>query len=231
LGIFLNPKIDPLGLVSSSKINEQLKKRLIAKKSISESAVAEIEKLSGVTYPPFYINPTLFVSVSADGNGEIGILYARTIPIEVIGKVSILVQLSAPLILYATKSTLRVVLAHEFLHYLELVRRFSTGELLSEISPETFFEETHEDARRVIDPLQVFPKRSKLAKDLQRYFYSGFSDEKLNEKCRKYWIEKGLPTEKLQMGSNQVRVSIDSLARSSFDHEAIKLSKKISSSR
>ncbi len=168
--------------------------------------------MSGVSYPAFYVDPTLFVSISAEDGGEIGILYARTIPIEVNRRVSILVQLSAPLVLYAAKSTLRVVLAHEFLHYLELIRRFSTGELLSEISPETLFEEEREDAARVINPLQVFPKRSKLVKDLQRYFEGGFSDEKLNEKCRMLWIEKGLPTEKLQMGSNQVRVSIDSLA-------------------
>jgi hypothetical protein len=230
--MFLNPKVDPLGLVSSSsKIKEQIKKRLVAKKSLIESAVSEIEKLSGVSYPAFYIDPTLFVSISPDSGGEIGILYARTIPIEVNGKISILVQLSAPLVLFAAKPTLRVVMAHEFLHYLELVRRFSTGELLSEISPETLFEEEYEDATRVRDPLRVFPRRSKLAKDLQRYFEGGFSDEKLNEKCRKFWIEKGLPTEKLHMGSNQVKVSIDSLAKSSFDHEAVKLSKKISSSR
>ncbi|HYB04499.1 MAG TPA: hypothetical protein VED17_08555, partial [Nitrososphaerales archaeon] len=80
------------------------------------------------------------------------------------------------------------------------------------------------------DPSQIFPRRSRLAKDLQRNFDGGFSNEKLNEKCRKFWIDRGLPTEKLPMGSNQVRVSVDSLAGSSFDHEAVKLLKKISSS-
>ncbi|HYB04491.1 MAG TPA: hypothetical protein VED17_08515 [Nitrososphaerales archaeon] len=223
--------MDPLGLVfSSSKISEQVKKRIMAKRSFLEIVAFEIEKLSGISYPAFYVEPTLFVSTSPDDGGEIGILYARNILIEVNGKISILVQLSAPLVLYATKSTLRIVMAHEFLHYLEFVRLFSRRELLSEISPETFFEEQHEDATRAVDPSQIFPRRSRLAKDLQRNFDGGYSNEKLNEKCRKLWIERGLPTQKLPMGSNQVRVSVDSLARSSFDHEAVKLLKKIDSS-
>ena len=171
------------------------------------------------------------VSISSDSSGEIGILYARTIPAEVNGKISILIQLSAPLVLYASKSILRLVMAHEFLHYLELVNQFSTGKLLSEISPTSFFEETYEDAKRAIDPAKVFPRKKKLTKDLGREFQAGFSNEKLNEKCRKSWIEKGLPTAKIRMGANQIKISMNALAKSSFDPEAVKLLSTLDSSK
>jgi len=198
------------------------------KASAIESAVFEIEKMSRINYPAFYVSPTLLVSASWESASDLGILYARTIPVEVNGRVLIIVQLSAPLVLFATKAVLLAVMAHEFLHYLELVKRFAGGNLVSELSPNSLLEEKYEDATRTIDPSRVFPKRSKIIRRLAENFDPGFSNQILDEKCRKLWIEKGLPTEKILMGANQIHVSMDSLARSSFDPAALKLVKQIS---
>jgi hypothetical protein len=229
---FLITKIDPLGLVSSSqKLSEGMKKKITAKIGSVYEVVTEIETMTRISFPAYYIDPVLLVSIASESSGEIGILYARTIPAEVNGKISILIQLSAPLVLYASKSILRLVMAHEFLHYLELVSQFSTGKLLSELSPSSFFEETYEDATRAIDPAKVFPRKKKLTKDLRTEFQGGFSNEKLNERCRRSWIEKGLPTVKIRMGANQIRISMGALAKSSFDPEAVKLLTRLDSSK
>ncbi len=214
-------------VTTSTKLNEKVKKRILAKKNVIESTASEIERLCGVPYPPYYVDPTLYVSTSPSSTGELGILFARTIPLDIDERASILIQLSAPLVLYATRAVLRQVMAHEFLHYLELVRRFSGRDFVSDISSGSLFEQSYEDNTRILDPFLVFSKRSKLPKQLEENFAKGFTNEKLIEKCRHFWIEKGFPTEKISMGANQVQISIDSLARTNFEPKAVELLKKI----
>jgi hypothetical protein len=225
-------KLDPIRLVSATpKLDDKTKRRIVARMTVVQEVISEIENMSGISYPVFYIDPVLTVSISPDNNDGIGILYARTIPVETRGNVEIVIQLSAALVLFSTKSTLRLVLAHELLHYLELVKRFSSGEISSQLSSTSIFEEQFDDSRRTVDPLRVFPKKRKLAKDLTSNFLSGFSDDKLNEKCRKSWIEKGLPTVKMSMGANQVKISVEALARSSFDPKVLELMSKLESAK
>jgi hypothetical protein len=224
-------KVDPLFAIRASpKLDEKFKRRITAKISSAETIIADIEKAAGADYPTYYIDPTLTISVSSDNYGGIGILYARTIPVASSGTVEIVVQLSAPLLLYSAKRTLRLVLAHEFLHYLELVKQFTMGGVSSDLSSSSLFEERYKDANRAVTPQTVFPKKTRLTKDLESDFQAGFSDEKLNEKCRKLWIEKGLPTVKIQMGSNQTRISMDAVARSKFDPKIIDYVKKLAQS-
>lgn len=208
-----------------------MKERIRKKSKVITGLVAEIEKISGAVYPTLLINPVLTVSISANDYGEIGLLYARTLPVESNGVISVVVQISAPLALYGSKYTLRLVLAHEFLHYIELVRQFSSFEISSQMPSSSVYEEKFLDAERAFDPLKVFPGKRKLASDLRNRFGAGFSDEKLNEKCRKLWIERGLPTAKISMGSNRVGVSVEALARSSFDRKAIDLGSRLASDR
>jgi len=221
--------LDPLQRVKASdKLDEKMKKRIVAKMKNVYSAISDIEKLSELKYPQFYVEPVLTVSVSQDNFGGIGVLYARTIPVDTSGRIEIVVQLSGALVIYATKASLKLVLAHEFLHYIELIKDFSSGNISSQFTSSSIFEEHHLDSRRAIDPLKVFPRR-KLAKDLARDLHGGFDDEKLNEKCRKLWIEKGLPTAKISMGENQVRISMESVANSQFDPKIVMFLSGISS--
>lgn len=221
---------DPFFLVQNSqKLDKSAKRKIIAKLKMVEEAISQIEEMSGLPYPAYYVDPILTTSVSPDDNEGLGILYARTIPFESEGMVKIIVQLSAALLLCGTKSTLKLVLSHEFLHYLELVKQFSTGNVSSESTPSYLFEERYEDADRALDPKIVFPNERKLGRDLASKFENGFSDEKLNEKCRTSWIERGLPVIKIPIAENQVRLSMEALANSNFDSKVVEFVSKLDS--
>ena len=180
------------------------------------SEIALVEKLSGLKYPQYYIEPVLTVAESTDNMGGIGVLYARTIPVELNDRVEIIVELTAPLVLFATRTTLRLVLAHEFLHYVELVRSFSKLDIVSQTVSSCLYEERFSDSSRALDPSKIFSNK-KLISDLKKKTSSGLSDEKLNEKCRTRWLEKGLPVIKIPLSENQLRVSVESVIRSNFD--------------
>jgi hypothetical protein len=218
-------KFDPMYLVKSSALlNESHKARLLSKLTTLQIVISEIEKLSSISYPTYYVDPVLTLSVSSDNYGGVGVLYARTIPLEAGGRLQIIVQVTGALLLFSTKGSLLRVMAHEFLHYLELVKQFSSGQIYSELAPSSLFEERYEDGKRTINPRMVFPVRRKaLIKTLEKDLADGFVDEKLNEKCRELWIEKGLPTAKIPTGLNQTRISIQTLSRASLDPEAVKL--------
>lgn len=180
------------------------------------SEVSLVEKLSGLKYPQYYIEPVLTIAESSDNMGGIGVLYARTIPVEVDGRIEIVVELTAPLILFATKATLRLVLAHEFLHYVELVRSFSKLDIVSQTISSSLYEESFSDFSRALDPSKIFSNK-KLIRDLKKKTSNGLTDEKLNEKCRTKWLEKGLPVTRIPLSQNQLKVSIESVMRSNFD--------------
>ncbi|MDA4110981.1 MAG: hypothetical protein OK439_00470 [Thaumarchaeota archaeon] len=200
----------------------KLKKRIALKMKNVLSGVSEIEKLSGLRYPAYYIEPVLTVTVSQDNIDGMGVLYARTIPVDKQGMVEIVVQLTAPLLLYSTKSTMKLVLGHEFLHYLELVRNFSKGLLSTQLTTDSIYEEEFADSARGVEPSRIF-KDKKIVKDLKKTLSKGLSDEKLNEKCRINWIEKGLPMARIPMARNQVKLSMESVLRSRFDPNAVKI--------
>ena len=201
----------------SDKLDDRTKKSVATKIKYVSDGVAEVERIAGLKYPAYFVEPVLTVTESNDNIGGLGVLYARTIPVETGGKVHIVVQLTAPLVLLATKATIKLVLAHEFLHYLELVRSFVRLDLTSELTANTIFEERYADSLRAIDPSKVFSKSKKLVRDLKNKTSAGLEDEKLNEKCRLKWIEKGLPMAKIPIASNQIRVSVSSIVSSSFD--------------
>jgi len=209
-------KVDSSGLLGS-----KLKKRIGLKMKNVLSGISEIEKFTGLNYPNYYIEPVLTVTVSQNNADGIGVLYARTIPVEKLGRVEIVVQLTAPLLLYSTKATMRLVLAHEFLHYLELVRNFSRGLVSSQLASDSIFEEEYMDSTRAVEPSKVF-KNKKIVRELDTKMKNGLSDDKLNEKCKVNWIETGLPMARIPMGRNQVKVSMESVLKSSFDPQVAK---------
>lgn len=209
--------LDPLfKLEATDKLDKKTKKSVASKLKNLIGVVSDIEKFSGLKYPPYYIEPMLRVVESNDNVGGLGVLYARTIPIEIEGKVQILIEVTAPLLLYSTKVTLRTVLAHEFLHYLELVRNFTSMDVTSQVASSSLYEERHSDYARAVEPGKIF-SNSKLVRDLRKRTVTGLEDEKLNAKCKSRWIEKGFPVIKLNLAQNQVHVSVESLMRSSFD--------------
>lgn len=211
------PSLDVMFRVEATNLlAPKMKKSLAAKLKNILEGVKAVEKASGFAFPPYFIEPVLTVVESQDNIGGLGVLYARTRPVESSGVVVILVELSAPLVLFGTKSFVKQVLAHEMLHYVELVRSFAKMDIASQITSSSIFEERYEDSARAVDPSKVYSDK-KLVALLKKKERTGFSDEKLNEKCRIKWIEKGLPTTKMPVGRNQANVSVESIMRTKFD--------------
>ena len=96
------------------------------------AGINRIEKASGIRYPVAYVEPSIVLSSPSSNSYEFGILFARTIPIAFEDQFRVVIQITAPLVAYGLKGTIHAILAHEFLHYLELMRKISKMDLLSD---------------------------------------------------------------------------------------------------
>ena len=148
--------MDPLFKIKEANQNKLIPKSLnntIEKKMkhITEG-IKHVEKASGLKYPPYYIEPHLFVAEDQQEFSDIGVLYARTVPIEFLSKLEIWIQISAPLIAFGVKTTVRAVLAHEFLHYVELSRRFMEFDIASNERYTSLLEASYRDHESLIPP-------------------------------------------------------------------------------
>ena len=99
--------------------------------SLVLEGIARIEKASGIRFPIAYVEPSVVLS-STSNSFDFGILFARTIPVFSKNSVQIIIQISGPLVAYGLKGTIHAILAHEFLHYLELISRLSKMNIVSD---------------------------------------------------------------------------------------------------
>jgi len=213
--------LDPFVVLDQSTAQGRLKPaigtKVKARARYLYGAVERVERASGIKYPPYYVEPSLPVATTSVEFGSVGALYARVIPANYEGRLSIIVQFTAPLLLFGLKGTIEAVAAHEFTHYVDLVRRFSKMQLSSDERASTLFEAEYADEERVVDSALVFRADKKLASLVKKKFSAGLVDEKLNEKVAKGWIEKGLPTKRVAPEENVVNVSVGVIASTVFD--------------
>ena len=168
-----------------------------------------------------YVEPSAVVSSQNPNSYEFGILFARTIPVLVEDKFQVVIQISAPLIAYGLKGTIHAILAHEFLHYLELVRKISKMDLLSDEITGNLFESVYADETRLFDSRAVFKDRT-LLDHITKRFPSGFRDYKLEDKVIKYWIEKNFPQTNVSLDTNTIKLSMESLSKIKMDPKFLK---------
>ena len=185
---------------------------------ITVAGINRIEKASGIQYPVAYVEPSLVISPS--NSYEYGILFARTIPVMFEEKFQIVIQISAPLIAYGLKGTIHAILAHEFLHFLELVRKISKMELLSDEISGNLFENVYSDETRLFEPKAVFKDRM-LLDHITKKFPAGFRDYKLEDKVIKFWADRNLPKSNISLDVNNVKLSVESLSKIKFDSKFI----------
>ena len=181
---------------------------IIKRFPIIVSGISRIEKASGVDFPVAYVEPSAIISSSSTNSFEYGILFARTIPIIAKNALHIVIQISAPLVAYGLKGTIHAILAHEFLHYLELVRKISNMELISDEISANLFQNVYADSERLFEPRAVFNDKTLLS-HITKKFPAGFRDYKLEDKVIKYWIEKNLPTTNITLDTNITKLSPD----------------------
>ena len=193
-------------------IPEDVYELVLKRFPIIVQGINRIEKASGIQYPIAYVEPSVVVSSSDPHSYEFGILFARTIPIMFEDKFQVVIQISAPLVAYGLKGTIHAILAHEFLHFLELTRKISKMDLLSDEITGNLFESIFADETRLFEPRAVFKDRT-LLDHITKRFPSGFRDYKLEDKVIKYWIDKNLPKTNVSLDSNTVKLSMESLSK------------------
>ena len=180
--------------------------------SIITDGINRIEKASGIQYPIAYVEPSLVISAPNSNSYEYGILFARTLPVMFEDQFQVVIQISAPLIAYGLKGTIHAILAHEFLHFLELIRKISKMDLLSDEISGNLFENIYSDETRLFEPRVVFKDRT-LLNHITKRFPAGFRDYKLEDKVMKFWADKNLPKTNISLDTNTVKLSIESLSK------------------
>ena len=156
------------------------------------------------------------MSKSGSEYGQMGVLFARVIPTAVNGVVLILVQFTAALVAFGTKGTMDAVAAHEFTHYVDLVRKLSTTDVTSDETATTLYEAAFADAERVVPPKLLFADKA-LVSLVSRKFKNELSDEALNRKVGASWIAKDLPVRAIGPEENRVSLSMEAVAATKFD--------------
>ncbi len=182
----------------------------------SVEGINRIEKASGIRFPVAYVEPSVVLTAPSSNSFEFGILFARTIPVFFEDKFQVVIQISAPLVAYGLKGTIHAILAHEFLHFLELIKKISKMELISDEVSGNIFENVYADETRLFEPRAVFNDRT-LLDHITKRFPAGFRDYKLEDKTIKFWIDKNLPTTKITLDSNTVKLPTESLSKIHFD--------------
>jgi hypothetical protein len=208
----MNPLVKVKEAFQNGTLPEKEYSLIVKRFPIIISGINRIEKASNVNFPIAYVEPSVIVSSSNPNSFEFGILFARTIPVITKNILQIVIQISAPLVAYGLKGTIHAVLAHEFLHYLELIRKITKMDLLSDEISTSIFENVYTDSERLFEPRAVFSDKTLLS-HITKKFPSGFRDYKLEDKVIKYWIEKNLPTTGLTLDTNVTKLSVDFISR------------------
>jgi hypothetical protein len=239
--IDVSTSFDPLYKVHNAyrlgQIPQKVYDLIIKRFPLVIDGIKRVEGASGLNYPYYYAEPSLVISVSAVEFAQMGILFARTIPVVDAQQkqLHVVVQITAPLICYGLKGTIHAILAHEFMHYLELVNRILKMKVISDDVSSTLFEGTYADATRLIEERAVFKSDPTLIRHITTRFPEGFRDVKLEEKVIKTWMNKGLPTSKIPLDANVIKIPIEAMAHLKVEQgvkdkiiefENIKLKKK-----
>jgi hypothetical protein len=212
--------VDPLILLDQAVAQGRLPRLMARKIRIRmvylEEAIARVEKASGITYPPYYVEPALPVSETAGEYGQMGVLYARVIPTTATGSLSILVQFTAALIAFGTKGTIDAVAAHEFTHYVDLVRRLNSKDVASDERVSTLYEASYADTDRLVPARLLFSERP-LISLVTRKFKGGLADPALNRKVTERWVGKGLPMRRVGTEENVINLQMGVVSAAKFD--------------
>jgi len=211
--------LDPLLKVNdahkSGILPDKVYSLIVERFKIVLEGISRIEKASGINFPLAYVEPSVVISQPA-GSFDYGIFFARTLPVIVNEKVEIIIQITAPLVAYGLKGTIHAILAHEFLHYLELMKRMSKMEIVSDEISGNLFESMYADTTRLFEPRAVFDDKTLLL-HITKKFPEGFRDYKLEDKVLKNWIQKKLPTINIALDSNIVKIPANVLAKTQID--------------
>ena len=210
--------MDPLQKVHEAHKNgllsDKIHSLIVERFPLVISGINRIEKASHMNFPLAYVEPS--VVITGASSFDYGILFARTIPVISGEHLKVVIQITAPLVAYGLKGTIHAILAHEFLHYLELIRKVSKMDLVSDEISGNLFEGIYSDTQRLFDPRAVFDDKTLLL-HITKKFPEGFKDYKLEDKVVKFWIEKKLPAINITLDTNVVKIPANVIANTKID--------------
>ena len=213
---------DSLQKIEDALNSGQLPKKtydlILDRYEIVTNGIRRIENAARLKYPYYYVEPNLVISMSQVEFSQFGIFFARTIPVvNEQRQLNIVIQLTAPLIAFGLRGSIHAILAHEFIHYLNLVSRIMRMDVISDSISSTLFEERYGDSSRLMEPKSVFKSDRTLIDHLTRKFPEGFSDLRLEDKVVNEWINRRLPTTKVAIDANIIRLPIELMANLEVD--------------
>jgi hypothetical protein len=189
---------------------------IVKRFSIVEMGIQRIERASGLKYPRYYIDPTLIIAAPSYADfqfAQFGFLFAQTIPVvKKNNEVEILIRITAPLVIYGLLGTIHAILAHEFMHYLELLNRIMKMDIISDELTASLFENRYRDSGRLLEAKCVFRSDQVLRDHIAKKFPEGFKDSRLEEKTIKYWMNRGLPSVSVPLDSNIIKIPVEAMA-------------------
>ena len=210
--------MDPLQKVHEAHKNgllsDKIHSLIVERFPLVISGINRIEKASHLNFPLAYVEPSVVITNAS--SFDYGILFARTIPVISGEHLKVVIQITAPLVAYGLKGTIHAILAHEFLHYLELIRKVSKMDLVSDEISGNLFEGIYSDTQRLFDPRAVFDDKTLLL-HITKKFPEGFKDYKLEDKVVKFWIEKKLPAINITLDTNVVKIPANVIANTKID--------------
>ncbi len=205
----MNPLVTLNESLNKNEISEDVYRKISDSVKKVNDAVLLVEKASGIKYPDWYVYPKAIAMKTP--TGELSIVYSRFFPFSYQDVLYNLVQVTPPLVLYASKDTLLAVIAHEFLHYVNFVANVKNFSISSEEDTTSILESVFKDEGQLYDEEKVFKKSKRIRRLLKEKFSGGLNDDALNKKALTRWFKKGLPVEYITPESNVSKISVVSI--------------------
>ena len=204
--------------LKSGQLPRNIYELILDRYEIVTKGIKRIENAAGLKYPYYYVEPNLIISMSQVEFSQFGIFFARTVPVvNEQRRLNIIIQLTAPLIAFGMLGSIHAILAHEFIHYLNLVSRIMKMDIISDSISGNLFEERYADSSRLLEPKLIFKSDRTLIDHITKKFPEGFSDLRLETKVVNEWINRGLPMIKVTIDSNIIKLPIELMANMEVD--------------
>ena len=204
--------------LKSGQLPRNIYELILDRYEIVTKGIKRIENAAGLKYPYYYVEPNLIISMSQIEFSQFGIFFARTVPVvNEQRRLNIVIQLTAPLIAFGMLGSIHAILAHEFIHYLNLVSRIMKMDIISDSISGNLFEERYADSSRLLEPKLIFKSDRTLIDHITKKFPEGFSDLRLETKVVNEWINRGLPMIKVTIDSNIIKLPIELMANMEVD--------------
>ncbi len=223
LNIFLE---DVEGSVALGEIPREISKRGYERSRILRSSVKVVERNALLPYPDVRVDPRLTIILHEAFVQAV--LHAYLDVKRTKKGVKPLVTVSLPFLCLARKQQMTAVLAHEFLHYINMAMKFLGSDVFSlqqrfggTITGHLLFDEAAQT------PAEKVYKGRYLRELISKRFHSVINDESLTSRIEDEWVDIGLPTTTLGSEDLVVHLSMEEFVNMTFPSEVLRRASQI----